>query len=135
MPMAVKPMATASPYVLSAQDGKSAFEIVAQACKSVESNLFEDESMSNTQKLSRLISILQDYVADATPAHATMKCLPHQAFYVKQLLDPVMEYHGLTSEVRDDGVHIFGNFSNDAIDALRRCEKSIKVAIKSKSLN
>jgi len=134
MPMAVKPMATASPYVLSAQAGKSAFEIVAQACKSIESNIFDDESMSDRQKVSTLISILQDYVADVTPQHATMKCLPHQAFYVKELLDPVIEYHGLTSEVHDDGIHIFGNFNDDVVDALRRCEKSIKVAVKSKSL-
>jgi len=133
MPMAVKPMNTASPYVLSAQPIKSAFEIVAHACKSVDSSIFDDESLSDTQKLVNLIAILQEHVVKSAPRHATMKCAPHQAFYVKQLLDPVIEYHGLSSEVYDDGIHILGVFTDDTVDALRRCEKAIKAAVRTKS--
>lgn len=134
MPMAVKPMGVASPYVLSANPAKSAFDIVEQACKSVDAGIFEDENMSDVQKLANIVTILQDYIINAAPQHATMKCAPHQAFYVKELLDPVIDYHGLVAEVHDDGVHIYGRFSEETIDALKRCEKSIKLAVKNKTI-
>lgn len=133
MPMAVKPMGTASPYVLSANPGKSAFDIVARACKSIDANIFDDEQMSDTQKLLNIISILQEHVVKQAPNHAKLKCAPHQAYSVKQLLDPVLEYHELASEVHDDGIYIHGIFTDDAIDALKRCEKSIKASFKTKS--
>ena len=131
MPMSVKPNAVSAYTMVNGQyDGeKSVEEKLYEVIADLKLPLFDDEVVGKSQqdKIEEILSLLQSYVEEKSePMRVIMKCEPHQAFYVKELLDPVIAYHGLQAEVSEKGVHLSGTFSDETLDALYASEKSIQ---------
>lgn len=55
----------------------------------------------------------------------TVLCSPDEAYQVKSLLDPVIEYHRLDAEVDNQGVHISNGLTQEAITALENIALTI----------
>jgi hypothetical protein len=131
MPMSVKPNAV-SPYAMvnGGYDGeKSVEERLHEVIAGLKLPLFDDEVAEKSQqdKIEEVVNLLQSYIEEKSePMRVIMKCEPHQAFRVKELLDPVIEYHGLQAEVSEKGVHLSGTFNDETLDALYASEKSIQ---------
>lgn len=126
MPMMVKP-GDGVPSGMSFMSSTS----VAPVEKSL---LFEDDFVADVildvaskggeveaDRLVRAIEILEQMVdqkKSATPEKYTVSCEPNQAFYVKSVLDPVLDYHRLDAEIDEHGIHVTNGLSSDAIEAL-----------------
>jgi HK97 family phage prohead protease len=131
MPMSVKPNVV-SPYTMVNGEyagEKSIEEKLHEVISGLKLPIFDDEvaEKSQQEKIEEVVGLLQSYIEEKSePMRVVMKCEPHQAFYVKQLLDPVIEYHGLEAQVSEKGVHLSGTFSDEVLDALYVSEKSIQ---------
>ena len=131
MPMSVKPTAV-SPYTMVNGEyagEKSVEEKLHEVISGLKLPIFDDEvaGKSQQEKIEEVVNLLQSYIEEKSePMRVVMKCEPHQAFYVKQLLDPVIEYHGLEAQVSEKGVHLSGTFTDEVLDALYVSEKSIQ---------
>ena len=106
-----------------------------QAGASMEKSLFfEDEFVADTivgaatgdpslsaDRLSRAIELLEkmvDQQKQAEPAVYTISCEPQHAFYVKSVLDPVLDFHRIDAEIDETGIHVTNGLNSDAIEAL-----------------
>lgn len=131
MPMSVKPNEV-SPYTMvngEYASEKSIEEKLHEVISGLKLPIFDDEvaGKSQQEKIEEVMNLLQSYIEEKSePMRVVMKCEPHQAFYVKELLDPVIEYHGLEAEVSEKGVHLSGTFTDEVLDALYVSEKSIQ---------
>ena len=131
MPMSVKPNEV-SPYTMvngEYASEKSIEEKLHEVISGLKLPIFDDEvaGKSQQEKIEEVVNLLQSYIEEKSePMRVVMKCEPHQAFYVKELLDPVIEYHGLEAEVSEKGVHLSGTFTDEVLDALYVSEKSIQ---------
>ena len=81
------------------------------------------------EKLTRAIELLESLKPTAAKSEEqevfTVLCTPNEAYQVKSLLDPVIDYHRLDAEVDDEGIHISNGLTDDAITALERVAASI----------
>ena len=88
-----------------------------------------EPSMLPADKLQYAIDLLQSVAgAKQDPAEEevfSVLCSPAEAFQVKSLLDPVIEYHRLDAEVDNQGIHISNGLTPDAISALEAIAFSI----------
>jgi HK97 family phage prohead protease len=80
---------------------------------------------SNLEKLSQAMQLLQEVIAAGGRSEIEMKektanisANLEDLFEVKQLLDPVFEFHGLSATANEHGIEIKGVVSDDAISAI-----------------
>jgi HK97 family phage prohead protease len=98
-------------------------------------------SQTNVQKLQQAIEILQEVMAAGGRTEIEMKddlfisSPADQLFDLKSFIDPVLEYHGVTVEVTEDGISVKSISGNKGlfIDALETAVKSF-TTIQSKEL-
>lgn len=129
MPMSVKPgsgMPTGMMFLSSG--GKSLDQEMDEAA-----DIILDVAMSGTmppaEKLQQAINLLQGIAGSKQdPVEEevfTVLCSPEEAFHVKSLLDPVIDYHRLDAEVDHQGVHISNGLTQEAITALENIALTI----------
>ena len=129
MPMSVKPgsgMPTGMMFLSSG--GKSLDQEMDEAA-----DIILDVAMSGTmppaEKLQQAINLLQGIAGSKQdPVEEevfTVLCSPEEAFHVKSLLDPVIDYHRLDAEVDHQGIHISNGLTQEAITALENIALTI----------
>lgn len=84
-------------------------------------------SGGNLEKLSRAMELLQEVIAAGGRTEIEMKeksanisANMEDLFEVKQILEPIFEYHNLDATASEYGIEIKGAMSNDALTALNR---------------
>lgn len=82
-------------------------------------------SSGNLEKLTQAMDLIRQVVAAGGRAEIEMKeksasvsANIEDLFAVKNLLDPVFEYHGIDAEANEYGIEIKGYISNDAVKAI-----------------
>lgn len=81
---------------------------------------------SDANKINTVIEILKGMTGKSeSPEVFTIACEPHEAFYIKSAIDPILEYHRLDVEIDDYGIHVINGLSNESIEALTKAAKSI----------
>lgn len=82
-------------------------------------------SSGNLEKLTQAIDLIRQVVAAGGRAEIEMKeksasisANIEDLFAVKNLLDPVFEFHGIDAEANEYGIEIKGYISNDAVKAI-----------------
>ncbi len=129
MPMSVKPgsgMPTGMMFLSSG--GKSLDQAMDEAADII-LDVATSSSALPAEKLQYAIDLLQGISGSKQdPAEEevfTVLCSPEEAFQVKSLLDPVIEYHRLDAEVDHQGVHISNGLTQEAITALENIALTI----------
>jgi HK97 family phage prohead protease len=112
-----------------ASGGKSLDDAMDEASELLIDVALTEPSMLPADKLQYAIDLLQSVAgAKQDPAEEevfSVLCSPDEAFQVKSLLDPVIEYHRLDAEVDNQGIHISNGLTPDAISALEAIAFSI----------
>jgi len=129
MPMSVKPqMGMPSGLMFMASGGKSLDEQMHEAANII----FDVTTGAGTlpaDKITRAIELLESLKPTAAKSQEqevfTVLCTPVEAYHVKSLLDPVIDYHRLDADIDDEGIHISNGLTEDAITALERVAASI----------
>jgi HK97 family phage prohead protease len=126
MPMMVKPgdgMPTGMSF-LSSQPSRSMEKSLLFDDDAVADLIIDAASSSNnasSSKLEHAINLLEQLVGQQKsyePLTYTVTCEPQQAFYVKSILDPVLDFHRLDAEIDEKGIHVTNGLSEEAIEAL-----------------
>lgn len=89
-------------------------------------------SGGNLEKLSRAMELLQEVIASGGRTEIEMKeksanisANIEDIFHVKQMLEPVFEYHKLDTTANEFGIEVKGVISNDALTAINRALSNI----------
>lgn len=137
MPMMVKPgmgMPSGMSFLSSGSDmdsGKSLIfedDIVADVIL----DAVEAPSSLSPDRLEKALDYLGKLLEEqkmATPQTYTIHCDPRDAFYVKSLIDPVLDFHRLDAEIDEKGIHITNGLNPDAIEALQTITSTIEHSI------
>ena len=129
MPMSVKPgMGMPTGMMFLSSGGKSLDEQMDEAADVILDAGFGSGALP-AEKLTRAIELLESLKPTAAKSEEqevfTVLCTPNEAYQVKSLLDPVIDYHRLDAEVDDEGIQISNGLTDDAITALERVAASI----------
>ena len=87
-------------------------------------------------RLTAAIKILEEMVEQkrsTEPQTYTIPCEPHQAFYVKSMIDPILEYHRLDAEIDEKGIHVTNGLSKESIEALENMVPHIETTLSTKA--
>lgn len=84
----------------------------------------------NLSKLKQIIENLQEVISSAEKEDLETKgyLIPvelHEAFHTKSLLDPILDYHRVESQVTEKGILITSGVTKDLIDAIDNAQKGI----------
>ena len=84
----------------------------------------------NLSKLKQIIENLQEVISSAEKEDLETKgyLIPvelHEAFHAKSLLDPILDYHRVESQVTENGILITSGVTKDLIDAIDNAQKGI----------
>lgn len=130
MSMSVKPgygMPTGMTFLSS--DGKSLDEALDKAADLIIDAATSDGPSLPADKLQYAIELLQGIGGlKQEPMEEevfTVLCSPDEAYQVKSLLDPIIEYHRLDAEVDNQGIHISNGLTQEAIIALENIALTI----------
>jgi HK97 family phage prohead protease len=87
-------------------------------------------SSTGSDKIDAVIEILQGMTGKSAPQQVfTIACEPHEAFYIKSAIDPILDYHRLDAEIDEHGIHVVNGLSKESIDALTKAAKSIDTIV------
>lgn len=140
MPMMVKP-GTVNPYSITGvpsaipQMGNYGMEKSLDADTAADFVLSEIQngtisSNSGSEKIDAVIDILKGMSGKSESTEVfTIACEPHEAFYIKSAIDPILEYHRLDTEIDEYGIHIVNGLSNESIEALTKAAESIDTIV------
>lgn len=101
-------------------------------------DIASSETAVDSDRLVRAIELLETMVnrqKSEQPSVYTIPCEPQEAFYVKSLIDPILDFHRLDAEVDEKGVHITNGLSQDSIEALDNAVASISDEIAKKGFS
>lgn len=137
MPMMIKP-GTVNPYSVTGvpsavpQIGPYSMEKSLDAADFVLSEIRSGaiSEASGADKINEVIEILKEMTGKSAQSEVfTIACEPHEAFYVKAAIDPILEYHRLDVEIDEYGVHVVNGLSAESIEALTKCAESIDTIV------
>jgi hypothetical protein len=84
-------------------------------------------SSSGNEKIDAVIDILKGMTGKSDNQQVfTIACEPHEAFYIKSAIDPVLDYHRLDVEIDEYGIHVVNGLSTESISALTKAAESIE---------
>lgn len=87
-------------------------------------------SSTSSDKIDAVIDILKGMSGKSDSQQVfTIACEPHEAFYIKSALDPVLEYHRLDVEIDEYGIHVVNGLSTESISALTKAAQSIDTIV------
>lgn len=111
-----------SPMSLVASAAESLGKALAEQMETKAGRVLNNRNM---EKLNQALTLLQQVVESAQKPEMQMKsdgqvrikASVDNLYEVKQLIDPVLEYHGIDSRVKEDGIYL-GKVSSEAREAM-----------------